>query len=81
MNPTFGGVTNMNPAVRETDTKKILIHVIKNRGACHGPMDCNYCLASEKYTCTTHNRKERYEGAICIFIEKYGKEDLVEVLI
>ena len=71
-------------------TKKILIEVIKNNGDCNetviGCMDisercCQNCVINKRQLIEVAGTKRRYEAAVNLFIERYGKEKLFEVLL
>ena len=74
--------------------KETLLHFIKNRGNCQ-PIPCTCCPKPIKKFCdnvirsvnvSSYNKKETiinhsYETAIGLYIEIYGKDDLVSELI
>ena len=67
------------------DKKEILILLINHKGQCLGEnVDCDYCLASPIKYRNTHGCSDIatiYKNALKIYLRKYGKENLVEVLI
>ena len=68
---------------RLTKEKEILEYLIKNNGSCYNKLiDCGYCLAGKAVpACSRDDEPEIYRQAISIYVEKYGKENLVEMLI
>jgi hypothetical protein len=70
--------------------KKTLSEVIKNKGCCFQSSitDCDLCLISKKCTQLINEFgvskenlfEETYKEAVNKFVEQFGEEDLIEVL-
>jgi hypothetical protein len=76
-------------------TKSFLKYIIKGRGICSEDLLCGDCpilkpcnTAYEEYNKTEHSQEttdvfieKKYRLAVALYVERYGKEDVVEILL
>lgn len=69
-----------------TSEKELLAHIIKHNGDCHLLLYYKHCdsfcpFAHEDIIRCKYDHSEQYKCAVEFFIELYGKEELLEVLL